>query len=250
MSDLELLIDLHLRNDRQGPGDDAETRRAIGLARLDGGRRLLAADVGCGTGASALVLARELGARVTAVDAAGAFVERARERAAAAGLGERIEAVAGRMESLPFEEGALDVIWSEGAIYNMGFEAGLTAWRRFLKPGGVVAVTELSWTTAARPADIERHWASEYPGIATAAANLARMERAGYRPIGMFTLPASAWESYYGPLRAGFGAFLERHGGSEAARAIVESEEAEMRWRETRGEWYGYVFYIGVKTCE
>jgi hypothetical protein len=32
------------------------------------------------------------------------------------------------MDALPFDEGEFDVIWSEGAVYNMGFEAGVSAW--------------------------------------------------------------------------------------------------------------------------
>lgn len=34
MDDLQLLVDLHLQADRQGPGGDAETCRAIELAGL------------------------------------------------------------------------------------------------------------------------------------------------------------------------------------------------------------------------
>jgi SAM-dependent methyltransferase len=61
------------------------------------------------------------------------------------------------METLPFTEGEFDVIWSEGAVYNMGFEAGVSAWRRFLKPGGKLIVSEITWLSATRPPELQSH---------------------------------------------------------------------------------------------
>jgi SAM-dependent methyltransferase len=245
VDDLDLLIDLHVRNDRQGPGSDEETRRAIGLCRLDSSRPLDIADFGCGTGASTLVLARELPGRVTALDAAAPFIDRLRERAGASGLADRIDARVAPMESPPFEDGSFDLLWSEAAIYNIGFGAGARAWRRLLRPGGVLAVTELTWTTPERPAEIEQHWAGEYPGIATLPANLRTLEDAGYRPLAAFFLPASCWQDhYYGPLEASFERFLARHPQREACRRLIHAEQHEMRLFDRWGAWYGYAFYI------
>jgi methylase of polypeptide subunit release factors len=68
MDDLALLIDLHLTAARQGPGGDAETRRAIDMSGLSQRQALKLADIGCGTGASTLVLAQNLDAEIIAVD--------------------------------------------------------------------------------------------------------------------------------------------------------------------------------------
>lgn len=248
---IDLLIDLHIRNDRQGPGGEEETRRALDLARLDVRRRLRVADIGCGTGASTLVLARVLDAHVTAIDAAPAFVERLRERAASEGLGDRIEARVGRMESLPFGDAELDVIWSECAIYNVGFETGVRAWTRFLRPGGVLVVSDLTWTTSVRPADVETYWTTEYPGISTASTNIRTLERSGYSPLGFFFIPPGCWvENYYEPLKAAFPGFLGRHQHREEARRIVASEELEMQTHAAHGRWYGYAFYIARRVSD
>ena len=59
------------------------------------------------------------------------------------------------MDHLPFQNEELDLIWSEGAIYNIGFERGMNEWNRFLKKNGFIAVTEVSWFTPERPAEIE-----------------------------------------------------------------------------------------------
>jgi ubiquinone/menaquinone biosynthesis C-methylase UbiE len=249
MSNLDLLIDLHLRNDRQGPGSDAETRRAINLTRLDPNERLAIADIGCGTGASSFVLAKALNGHITAVDFAEPFVERLRKGTATRGLSDYIEPFVGQMGSLPFDDKQFDLIWSEGAIYNMGFAEGLNAWRRFLRPGGVVAVSEITWTTAHRPAEVESHWNSEYPGIATASAKLQLVEQEGYEPLGIFFLPRDCWEQhYYEPLRSSFPAFLERQENSEVARQVLRAEEAEMSLYHDYGQWYSYAFYIARRT--
>ena len=41
------------------------------------------------------------------------------------------------MDRLVFDENSFDVIWSEGAIYNIGFEKGLSLWRKYLKDNGL-----------------------------------------------------------------------------------------------------------------
>ena len=245
---MELLIDLHVGGHRQGPGSDDSTRRAIGLSGLRGRSGLRIADIGCGTGAATRVLASELDAHVTAVDFLPEFLDVLEREAAAAGLADRITTRAQSMDALDFDEGFFDAIWSEGAIYNMGFEAGVAAWRRFLKPGGVLALSEISWLTATRPKELQAHWDAEYPEIDTASAKIAVLERQGFSPIGYFPLPVSDWlDEYYGPLRARFAEFLSSHGHSEAARAIVDAEEAEIALYETYRDVVGYGFYVARK---
>jgi SAM-dependent methyltransferase len=244
MDELELLVDLHIRNERQGPGSADDTRRALALAGIQPDRQLSIADVGCGTGASALVLAQDLGAPVRALDMLPAFVDAARVRAEDRGLADLVHAEVARMEELPIEPGSLDLLWSEGAIYNMGFAEGVCAWRSLLKPGGVLAVSDLTWTTPARPADVDAHWNAAYPGVALASEKIRILEDAGYAPLGFFFLPPSSWDAYYGPLRAGVPAFRARHGASAAAEAILAEEEKEQHLYAERGEWFSYGFFV------
>lgn len=117
-----------------GPGSDANTRQALELSGLLGRPDLKVADLGCGTGASAMVLAEHLDARITAVDLFPEFLEELTRRAEARGVGARITTLAASIDALSFEPAALKEIRSEGAIYNIGFEAGFAAWRPFLKP--------------------------------------------------------------------------------------------------------------------
>lgn len=247
----DLLVDLHVDAERQGPGSAETTRLAIALSGLGGRDGLAVADVGCGTGAATLVLARELDAHITAVDLVPQFLERLDDTARSDGLADRITTAAASMEDLGFEDGALDAIWSEGAIYNMGFERGVNSWRRYLKPGGILSVSEITWLTARRPAELEDHWTREYPEIATASANLAVLEAAGYRPIGYFALAARCWlDNYYRPMQRRFAGYLDRHGSSAAANEIVAAEEHEIDLYERFSDFFGYGFYVAARTDE
>jgi SAM-dependent methyltransferase len=248
MDDLDLLLDFHLGSARQGPGGDEETALAIQLAGLEGAKGLTIADIGCGNGASARQLARTLDAHVTAVDFLAPFLAELEAASAEAGLSGRITTLEASMDALPFADDQFDVIWAEGAIYNMGFKAGVEAWRRFLKPGGVLAVSELTWLTAQRPAELQAHWDAEYPEVDVASAKMAVLEQAGYSPMGYFTLPEHCWlENYYRPIQARFDAFLVRHGHSDAAKAIVAAERREIDLYERFKAYVSYGFYIARK---
>ncbi|GAB6053028.1 class I SAM-dependent methyltransferase [Magnetospira thiophila] len=248
MEGLELLIDLHLDGKRQGPGGDDETRLSVALSGLRDSPGLHIADIGCGTGAATLVLAQELDARITAVDFLPEFLQRLDVAAQRQGLGETIKTRAASMEALPFEAQSLDAIWSEGAIYNMGFENGVKAWRPFLKPGGILAVSELSWLTDERPSELTQHWMREYPEVATASAKMAVLEKNGYTPLGYFPLSEHCWlDNYYRPMQARFADFLSRNNHSESARALVQAEEIEISLYERFSAFFSYGYYVARK---
>ena len=178
MDDFQLLIDLHRSGLRQGPGGDAQTELAVELAGIDRRAELKVADIGCGTGASTLLLPRLLPeARITAVDFLQEFLDDLTVRAKEASLDDRISILACSMDELPFSNGEFDVIWAEGSIYNIGFEKGVSEWRRFLKSAAFLVASEMTWTTNSRPKALQEHWDSEYPEIDTASAKIEVLEQ-------------------------------------------------------------------------
>lgn len=241
-----LLVDLHRDGQRQGPGSNTETLRALDLTRLARAAELDVADIGCGTGAASLALAGALPrARIVAVDLFPEFLDSLAVRARAAGCSAQIQTLPGSMEALPFAAGSLDLIWSEGAIYNMGFSAGIEAWRSFLRPGGVLAVSEITWLHPDPPTEVHSHWTTEYPEIATAAAKIALLERAGYDLLGYFVLPPAAWlDNYYRPTEARIPAFLERHAHRPEAAEIVQLERQEADLYRRFQDSFSYGFYV------
>ena len=245
----KLLIDLHKQGHRQGPGGAAETELALNLAKIDRNAAVKIADIGCGTGASSLLLAQLLRkSHITAVDLFQDFLDVLNKEAESAGVTDRISTLACSMDDLPFADEALDVIWSEGAIYNIGFEKGVKDWRRFLKKNGLLVASEITWITQSRPAEIQMHWDGEYPEISVASDKIRVLEKHGYSPIGYFVLPENCWlEQYYRPLQSRFDDFLSRNGNSEEAQAIVAAERHEIDLYARNKAHVSYGFYIARK---
>lgn len=243
---LQLLVNLHGDASRQGPGGAKETKQALELTGISSSPRLSVADIGCGTGAATLLLAQELNdAHITAVDIVPDFLDSLMHSAQEHNLAKHITTLHAPMQNLPFGMHQFDVIWSEGAIYNMGFAAGIAAWTRFLKPNGILVLSEITWLTPTRPKEINDYWQQAYPGIKTASANMDTLERHGYSPLGYFALPSHCWrENYYTPLEKSFPAFLERNEHSQLAQEIVAAAKEEIALYEKFKQFYGYAFYI------
>ena len=238
---LETLLRFVAALPREGPGDERLTAQLYGLL-TDLPARTRAADMGSGSGAAALALARA-GARVTAVDTSPALLQRLNERAALEGLAYRIRALQASMDAVPGDEGPFDLIWSEGAVYNVGFDAGLRAWRDLLAPGGYVVVSDLSWLVDDPPLEVKAFWRSAYPGMRTVAANVAGCGAAGYRWLGSVRLPDAAWDTFYATERERCRDWRTRGPTPEEGAVIAEVEE-EMRIHASYRATYGYVFYL------
>jgi len=242
--DQEVFWQIHRDLPREAPGSDASTLRALAkLPGLPAAARIL--DIGCGPGTQTLALARASQASLTAVDTHQPFLDDLARRAAQAGLAERVQALNVSMFELNFAQ-PFDLIWSEGAIYIIGFERGLREWRSLLKPGGLIAVTEISWLKPDPPEAARGFWEAAYPEMATVEQNLARLARAGYRSLGHFTLPEQDWwENYYHPMAARIELLREKYRHNPAAQAVLDAEYAEIDLYRQFSAWYGYVFYLG-----
>lgn len=240
----DLFFELFSGLPRQGPGDAESTLRALALVPGVGAwTRVL--DVGCGTGLQTLVLARHTPALFTAVDTHPPFVEELNRQARAAGLADRVEARVGDMRALDFEPASFDVVWSEGAIYVMGFEAGLREWRRLLAPAGHVAVTEVCWTRPDPPPECAAFWAQEYPAIRDVDSRLATAAACGYDTVGHFALPPSSWwNDYYRPLESNLAAFRDHHEGESDALELAAGVQREIDVWRRYSDCYGYEFFV------
>jgi ubiquinone/menaquinone biosynthesis C-methylase UbiE len=242
----DLFMELFADLDRLGPGSEACTRRALEMVpRLPDSPRVL--DVGCGSGASTKVLARALAGEILAIDLHDTFLRRLQNDLSDPGLRSRICLCRADMAFLPCVDSSFDLVWGEGSIYIVGFERALQSCRRLLKPGGALAVSELTWLVPDPPPQAVEYWNEEYPALTTWERNVDALRRCGYEPIGEFPLPDAAWRAYYDPLRERLADFRERHRGSADAEAIADSLQAELEIRDRFGELYSYVFYIATR---
>ncbi|MCF8470587.1 MAG: methyltransferase domain-containing protein [Parvibaculum sp.] len=239
----KIFLDLQLALPRNGPGSRAATQAAFALLPPLPQRPEIA-DLGCGQGASTFDLLRLTDGRVCAVDLFEPFLEKLGARAQEQRIGEdRLTVTRADMAALSFHDGAFDLIWSEGAIYLLGFEEGLARWRRFVKPGGFIAVSECTWLTATPSADAEAFWNVAYPSMGTVASNCEAAARAGYDLIGTHVLSQDDWwGEYYTPMRKRIGVMRETYGA--AAEAVLGEAEAEIALFERNPGQYSYVFYV------
>ena len=245
--DMAMIEDFFLSLDRQGPGSEEITKLALSfINNLSPESKI--ADIGCGAGGQTLTLAANTPGNIVAVDLLPRMIARVNERMKQQGFSDRVTGFTGSMAELPFKENEMDLLWAEGSIYNIGFRKGLNEWKKFLKPGGMIAVSEVSWLTPTRPEKIDRFWTFNYSEIDLISNKVKQMEQAGYTPVAHFVIPENCWmENFFRPMREHAEAFLQRHGYSQAARDFATRELDEANIYQQYKSYYGYVFYIGIK---
>jgi len=245
--DYTLICEYYAGLERQGPGSAEVTRKALSfIDNLNDESKI--ADIGCGTGGQTMVLAAHAPGHITGIDLFADFIAIFNGNSRRLNLQDRVQGIVGSMESLAFADGELDLIWSEGAIYNIGFEHGINEWRTRLKDGGFIAVSEASWFTETRPVEIDRFWRDAYPEIDTIAHKVGQMQKAGYIPVAAFVLPEYCWtRNFYDPQVAVQEKFLKKYAGNKQAEDLVANQRHEAELYAQYKEFYGYVFYIGKK---
>ena len=244
---MNIFFELHKDLPREGPGDPETTEKAFRMIpSLPVKPAIL--DVGCGPGMQTLQLAQLSGGDVTAIDTHQPFLDHLQNEAEKQGLTERVHPLHMSMSELKFQPKQFDLIWSEGAIYIMGFQHGLESWRPYLKTGGFVAVSELSWIKDNPPQALRDYWLKEYPAMQTNQANLALIEKAGYKLIDHFFLSRDAWWNlYYAPLEKRITMLKEKYAGDEEALQILADNREEIDIFRKYFGWYSYAFYVMQK---
>ncbi len=229
---------------RQGPGCSGATRKAWSLLpRLSGDAKIL--DIGCGTGTQTRELAALSKGTITAVDNHQPFLDSLAAWAGSEGLSGRIRTVRASMDTLPFEPGSFDVIWSEGAIFILGFEEGLRTWKPFLKKGGYMVVSDADWFESNPPAELMQFWRNAGYVPVSEEEMKERVQRAGLRPVTTFRLPEEGWwDNYLIPLLARTAELRKTHGSDPAKAALLDAMEDEAEMYRKYKRWYGYTFFI------
>ncbi len=243
----QIFFEIHSNNLSEGPGNFESTRKAFDyLAGLPDHPRIL--DLGCGPGRQTLDLAALSHAWIYVIDLYGMYLNQLKRRIDEAQLKHYVFPVNCDMKFLPFQENVFDVIWGEGSIYLTGFEKGLILWKSFLKPGGYLVVSEISWLRDNPPCELQQYWNSSYPAMNTIPGNLASIENRGYKLSGYFVLPDNAWwNDYYGPLESKISRLMKCYREDPKALKILEAEEIEMEMFRRYSDYFGYVFFIMQK---
>jgi trans-aconitate methyltransferase len=231
--------------EKLGPGDNAQTRHVLG--RLPQRKFDVVVDAGCGTGRQTLVLAEQLGTRIHAVDSRASFLSELSQRARAAGVGQLVRAHRMDMQDIPDVFPSIDLLWSEGAAYSIGFGNALATWARAIVPVGFLVASELSWLNESPSDAVQEFFRSGYPDMQSVEQNIAIAQHAGYEVLGTHTLPRQAWvEGYYDILGPRARGMLDHPDASVRELAVGTLQEIEIF--EQSGNSYGYVFFIAQRT--
>jgi hypothetical protein len=165
------------------------------------------------------------------------------KRASVAGVADLVRAHCMDMNDIPGVFPDIDLLWSEGAAYSIGFSNALTTWATALKPGSFAVVSELSWLREQAPEAVREFFSSGYPEMKSLHGNVALARSAGYEVLATYTLPKAAWvDGYYDVLEPRAKALVEHPDSAVRAFAVETIKEIEV-FRHPE-ESYGYVFYV------
>jgi len=228
---------------RAGPGSNSLTRRAFEMMpHVPESPRIL--DVGCGPGMQTIELLRVGAGTVVALDLLPEMIDRVNIEAESAGVSDRLETIVKDMKEMDFPAASFDVIWSEGAIYNLGFEVGLKAFREFVRPGGYAAVSEAVWLKPNPPSEVVEFW-REYPEIDTVAAKLEIIKRTGYEVVGHFVMPPNAWtDQYYDPMEGRIAEKEKEWKDITEAEGVLSEARNEVSIFREYSDYFGYAFFV------
>lgn len=129
--------------DSYHPGGLALSRRLVAGLQVPLGGKIL--DVACGEGTSAVMMARGLGAFVTALDYSEKNLHRARSRATVQQVADRMEFIRGSAEALPCGDGNFQALICECAVSTFADKSRVASeFSRVLAPGGVLCVSDMA----------------------------------------------------------------------------------------------------------
>ena len=189
---IKALIKLHSGLKRLGPGaPDFSEQILKQIPELPNNPRI--ADIGCGTGAGALILARRYHSRVKAVDFSATFLKELEIRAKQQGLEHLIEIIQSDMGSLNWQPENIDLQWSEGAAYNITFAGALNSWRPLMAVNGIAVISEMNYFSDKAPEMVTEYMKHAYPGIRSESGNIDLINASGFAVLGAFRLPSKAW---------------------------------------------------------
>lgn len=239
-----IFLDVYEPLPRQGPGNRACAARALELCQdLPPSPAVL--DLGCGGGGQTLHLAELTSGSIVAIDSHRPSVERLQAKVAKRGLAPRVRPVVGDMAQPALPPESFDLIWSEGALYNIGIESALGICSGLLRAGGYLAFTDAVWRKDDPPPEVKASFAEDYPTMGRVPDVLAAIDKSELSLVGHFTLPDEAWwDDFYTPMQRRIEELRSNYAADPEALAVLEQLAAEPEMHRKHGAYYAYEFFV------
>lgn len=239
-----IFFELYESLPRQGPGNRDCAAKALSFCR-DLSPAAAVLDLGCGVGGQTLHLAELTSGSIVALDSHAPSIERLRATVAVRGLAERIQPMVGDMAAPGLPPASFDLVWSEGALYNIGIENALRICRRLLRAGGYLAFTDAVWRKENPPPEVKASFEDDYPTMGRVPDVLAAIERSGFSLIGHFTLPDVAWwEDFYTPMEIRIEELRRKYADDDEALAVLDQLAQEPEMHQRYSDYYAYEFFV------
>jgi SAM-dependent methyltransferase len=229
---------------RQGPGNRTCAAKALALCS-DLPPSPVVLDLGCGVGGQTFHLAELTSGTIVAVDSHAPSIERLRAAVAGRGLSQRVSPVVSDMADFDQPPASFDLIWSEGALYNIGIEKALQICHGLLRPGGYLAFTDAVWRKDNPPPEVKESFDLDYPTMGKIADVLATINRSWFSMNGHFTLPDEAWwDDFYTPMEIRIEELRGKYKDDDEVLAVLDQLAQEPAMHRRHSDYYAYEFFV------
>jgi len=240
----EIFFEVYESLPRQGPGNRDCVARALRLCK-ELPQTPVVLDLGCGVGGQTLQLAELTSGSIIAIDSHAPSIERLKVTLNKRGLSNRVQAQIGDMAHPDQLPQSFDLIWSEGALYNIGIANALRVCRGLLRPGGYLAFTDAVWRKENPPLEVKASFDLDYPTMGWSDDIIATIHDGKFDLIGHFTLPDEAWWSdFYTPMETRIAELRGRYDGDSEAIAILDQIAEEPKMHRHYSSYYSYEFFV------
>jgi len=184
-------------------------------------------DVGCGSGVPTIELAKLSNGQITGLDTNQSSLEKLGKKIRKLKLSNRVKIIKCSILKMDFPDESFNIIWSEGAIYAIGFEKGLKKWRSLLKTNGFLIVHDESKNTGDK---------------------LRIIPKCGYKLLGHFSLSENVWWlKYYNPLEKKIQELRKKYMADAELLKVLDKKQRDIDTFKKNQKSYSSVFFIMQK---
>ena len=105
------------------------------------------------------------------------------------------------MAELTMAKSSFDLIWSEGALYNIGIPRALSICAGLLRKGGYLVFTDAVWCNVNPPDSVKAIFENNFPTMGSVADLVSLIQSSSFELLDRFPLPPEAWwGNFYTPM--------------------------------------------------